>query len=283
MDAPAQRLAYAEHLPDPRLADHVACYWTYLGTAAPRVEAEPVVPDGAIDLLFDLTDGTGLLVGAMTRPVRVARSGSRALLGVRFRSGAGAAWTGPPAGEVTDRSIPLRAADRGLATWGEQLAEAPTEPAALELLDRLLLARRAARDPTPDPRVLVVARRLRGSRALPRVDVMARWAELGRRQLERRFRAEVGLSPKQAVGVERLRRAILLLLSGSCDPLAGVALRSGYYDQAHFGREFRRLADETPTAFRERRRASHDAFVQDESGADRYCGATDNLRPNGEP
>jgi transcriptional regulator GlxA family with amidase domain len=57
----------------------------------------------------------------------------------------------------------------------------------------------------------------------------------------------VGLSPKTAARVIRFDRALGLLRGGV--PLAEVAAACGYYDQAHFTREFRALAETTPGRF----------------------------------
>ncbi|MCV2394590.1 AraC family transcriptional regulator [Actinotalea sp. M2MS4P-6] len=71
--------------------------------------------------------------------------------------------------------------------------------------------------------------------------------------LERRMRAVYGLSPQQHVLRTRVDRAAALL-STSDLPLAEVAVRSGFYDQAVLTRTFGRLTGETPAQFRRRAR-----------------------------
>ncbi len=48
----------------------------------------------------------------------------------------------------------------------------------------------------------------------------------------------------------RLGAALALLRAGPELPLGRVALRAGYYDQAHFNREFARLVGVAPGAWR---------------------------------
>jgi AraC-like DNA-binding protein len=71
------------------------------------------------------------------------------------------------------------------------------------------------------------------------------------RHLAARFRAETGLSPKEAARVIRFDRARRVLLrrnaSGQRGLLADLAADCGYYDQAHLAREFRDLAGCPPS------------------------------------
>lgn len=67
------------------------------------------------------------------------------------------------------------------------------------------------------------------------------------RHLTNRFRAEIGLRPKEAARVARFDQARRQLYAGV--PLSDVAARAGYFDQAHLNREFRALAGVPPRAW----------------------------------
>jgi AraC-like DNA-binding protein len=62
------------------------------------------------------------------------------------------------------------------------------------------------------------------------------------------FRAEVGLSPKAYARVRRLQAALRLM---GVDGAGGARIVAdvGYFDQAHFVREFRSFAAMTPTQY----------------------------------
>ena len=61
--------------------------------------------------------------------------------------------------------------------------------------------------------------------------------------------AEIGMGPKVAARIARMRRAISLLgVSG--EPLAQVALIAGFSDQAHMTREFALLKAPSPARIR---------------------------------
>lgn len=82
------------------------------------------------------------------------------------------------------------------------------------------------------------------------------------RYLTDRFRAEVGLRPKEAARVARFDRARRALTRTS--RLADVAAQLGFSDQSHLVREFRAFAGCTPTRWL----ADEFGFVQDLSATD---------------
>jgi AraC-like DNA-binding protein len=94
-------------------------------------------------------------------------------------------------------------------------------------------------------------RRLRESRGAVSVAGLAAETGWSARHLSAQFRAETGLSPKEAARVMRFDRARRALLrccaAGQRDPLASLAAECGYYDQAHMAREFRDLAGCPPS------------------------------------
>lgn len=69
------------------------------------------------------------------------------------------------------------------------------------------------------------------------------------RQCERLFGRLVGLSPRRFNRVARFQFATRRLLDRTGERLTEIALEAGYYDQAHFGREFRRLVSMAPSAY----------------------------------
>jgi methylphosphotriester-DNA--protein-cysteine methyltransferase len=72
-----------------------------------------------------------------------------------------------------------------------------------------------------------------------------------RRQLERKFLKQVGMSPKQLSKVIRLQTALKLLLNQQSERLTDIAYESEYYDQAHFIKDFKDITGTTPNQFLE--------------------------------
>ena len=129
----------------------------------------------------------------------------------------------------------------------EQLLETADWGSRFDLVERALAVRLAEAEPPPAD-IEWAWRRLRRSEG--RLSVTELAAEIGcsRKHLATRFREHVGLPPKLLARMLRFRHASDLLGSGSPMSLAEIAVRCGYYDQAHMDRDFRDFAATTPTA-----------------------------------
>ncbi|MBN9528592.1 MAG: AraC family transcriptional regulator [Alphaproteobacteria bacterium] len=141
----------------------------------------------------------------------------------------------------------------------EQLQAARDWSRRFDLLDRHLAPRLAAGS-KPNPTVAWAWRRLRETGGLISITELAADIGWSRKHLATQFRDHVGLAPKAVARLMRLGAAVRALDGGGPAPeLSGLALDCGYYDQAHFIHDFRRLTGLTPTAYL-RRRADDDGI-----------------------
>ena len=177
---------------------------------------------------------------------------------------------GLPAGQLRGRVVDLvDVLGPGAARLVHQLHATPDWAVRFGLLDDALLARLADRrwDAAPGratvpPEVQEAWRVILATDGTVPVTSVAAHVGWGRRHLGERFRAAVGLTPKEAARVARFERAQRLLRTRSV-PLAQVAADSGYADQPHLAREWRSLTgDNITTWVREEL-----PFVQDGSRA----------------
>jgi len=74
------------------------------------------------------------------------------------------------------------------------------------------------------------------------------------RTLQRLFRRYVGVGPKWTLQRYRLHDAVTLIDTGAVDDLAELAASLGWYDQAHFTREFTSLVGMPPAKYAARSR-----------------------------
>ena len=130
-----------------------------------------------------------------------------------------------------------------------RLTELPDWGARFRYLDGQLLgmlrSRRLAR---PAPEVEHAWELLTRSGGQVRVSALAREVGWSRRHLLARFRAEYGVTPKEAAMIARFDRARRMIDGGL--PAAVVAHRCGFSDQQHLARDWRRMAGRTIVAHR---------------------------------
>ena len=149
----------------------------------------------------------------------------------------------------------------------DRLRAAADWPSRFAVIDEMLLRRLGPGRPPVAPEIVYACGRLLGAP----VAVSAVAAEVGwsGRYLTDRFRAEVGLRPKEAARVARFDRARRALTAdaltaggltatggptatgglASTARLADVAAAHGFADQSHLVREFRAFAGCTPSAW----------------------------------
>jgi AraC-like DNA-binding protein len=168
--------------------------------------------------------------------ISVTPFGARALFGV-------------PAGAMAGEVVHL---DELLGTTAHELADRLAATASwdrrFDILDEVLLRATELGDATaPPPEVVEAWRRLVATGG--GIEIAGLAAEVGwsRRHFGERFRSEIGLPPKVAARVLRFERARHLLAMPTRPSLSAVAVACGYYDQAHFNREFLEITGWTPT------------------------------------
>ncbi|MFC3964655.1 helix-turn-helix domain-containing protein [Nocardia jiangsuensis] len=151
--------------------------------------------------------------------------------------------------ELADRTVgPAELFGRDGRELPERMVAQRDSASRFALLDALF-GRATADGPEPDPEVVYTWHTLQRSGGTAGIGEIR--AEIGwsRARLARRFRAQIGLTPKAAARVIRFGRAAALLRAPDPQPLAAIAFSCGYADQAHFTRDFREFAGRPPSTW----------------------------------
>jgi AraC-like DNA-binding protein len=185
--------------------------------------------------------------GIRTARDRKTIDGAGRVVGVKFRPGAFQPFFGRSVHQLTNRVLPIAAV---FGRAGDALADAvraePREPFAVM---EAFLRERA---PAPDPNLDVLARIVRtmlDDPAVVRVDELAARHAMSPRTLQRLFRRYVGVSPKWVLQRYRLHEAAERIAEGRDGDWAATALELGYFDQAHFIRDFKALVGASPAQY----------------------------------
>jgi AraC-like DNA-binding protein len=194
-----------------------------------------------------------LVHSVVTRRFVVDLVGAGRVTAAKFHPGGFSAFTG------------ARPARNGVALLGPEvgvtadvllrdvLAEDDDESRA-RVLDAAL-APNAPAPPAAYLDLLELLGHMAGDRGLVRVDQVARLAGRSARSVQRLFASYVGVSPKAVLARYRLQDAAAAIDAGQVDDLASLASSLGWFDQAHFSRDFRAVVGMPPSAYLARAQA----------------------------
>lgn len=239
---------YVEQSPDPQLAPMIYCYWQ-LASNQPLTQpfVYRVVADGCIDLFVDLTvPANAFIMGMSTTYTEFSLADSFNYVGIRFLPTAFPLLYRVGAAQLTNRVETLRDVVPNVAgPLTELLASHTALDAIRPLLDRFFVRQFSIANPNPDRRLgKAIAAILSGGGTLNVLSELD--AALSHRQLSRLFQFYIGDTPKVFSRIVRFQHVL------QAKPLVQ-ALRQdkifynlGYYDQAHFIREFKTLYGQTP-------------------------------------
>lgn len=226
--------------PGPVLTRYVEWYWSVRWDmrGEPPYRAE-VLPYPSVNVTFERTEsGTGGFVnGVYTSKYIRELSGVGETFGIRFRAGGFGAFTGLAVGAFRDTAVPLLEVLPEAAGLTERVLDAPTEHARRAVVENFFAERRVAADPTYEL-VLTLIDAMARDQELTRVDQLTERFGVPMRTLQRMFRRYVGAGPKWVLRRYRLQDGAELLARGRTEDLAALAAELGYFDQAHFSREF---------------------------------------------
>jgi AraC-like DNA-binding protein len=256
------RWEYAIGRPHPSLRAHVREYSGWAEQmAAPLVRREPPTEDvpviinfGAPVRLYDQqdqsrwTDYGSFTTGAYDTFVLVGSTGPSAGLQVNLSILGARLFLGRPLRELRNRAVELEDVfGRDARRLTRELYDARSWDARFGILDRELTGRiLTAR--TPSAAVLCAWSRLVATGGRASIGQIVSDVGCSQKHLIAQFREEIGLSPKTLGRVLRFGRAVRIIKErGGAVTLTEVALDCGYYDQAHFSRDFRAFAGVTPT------------------------------------
>lgn len=246
----------------PELDRWVEWYWsvrwdlpggtTYLSEVIPHPALHLTVESGG-DARHGFRMPAALLHGVVTSRFRFRLSGAGSVFGVKFRPGGFGAFTGLDVGTSLGKVLDLREFFGDAADALRDCVLEADQAGRPALVDAFLLARRPGPDARYDQLLAVVADML-GDRTLTRVEDVTERHGIPLRTLQRLFRRYVGVGPKWTLQRYRLHDAVTLIDTGAVDDLAELAASLGWYDQAHFTREFTSLVGMPPAKYAARSR-----------------------------
>lgn len=182
---------------------------------------------------------TTLVHGVVERVFRTTICEQGWVVGARFKPGGFTARFGGDASRMTGRVQPV---DAGLFGAPVQLED--DVAAAAEHLDRLIA--RGGRSDDIYPALTALVDRIRDDSDIHRVEQVMGHSPWSERTTQRVFRRYVGIPVKWVLCRYRLQNAALEIETDPGLDFADLAVRLGWYDQAHFINDFRQMLGSTP-------------------------------------
>ena len=259
-------MQYRRYTPAAPLSTFVGCIWYSEGMQGSHAR-ERLLPNGESCIVFDLrekprrifdandpceheTYEPAVFCGARADSFVIETSQQERVVGIQFRPGGAFPFLSMPADEVAHSSFALDHAWPGHgAEIREQLMSAKSVDAMFLVLETALLSRLArfssgARG-AGHPAVHFAIGGFGGRRSSSVSEVADRVGLSSRRFIEL-FRRQTGLTPKVYQRVRRFQQVLHALRGSSDRQWTDLALRCGYYDQAHFIHDFREYSGLTP-------------------------------------
>lgn len=251
-EAAARKFDLKLYAPSPALADWIEHYWTLawdLRDDAPF--SQQVLSYPSINLTLENENGAshaevyGVPRGTFTRTL----TGHGECFSVKFRPGGFFPFWRQSAARLTGRRIPLAEI---FGEPGERLAglltAVPAAEARLAAMERWLLDLAPARDESAELAGRIV-QNAASDRGLLHVEAMAGRHGMSVRTLQRLLGRYIGVSPKWILQRFRLQEAAERIRQEKLQDWAGLSMELGYYDQAHFTRDFKAVVGVPPEAY----------------------------------
>lgn len=172
--------------------------------------------------------------------------GQDQVFGIKFKPGGFYPFCRQPVATLADRSVDVTAC---FGAAGADLAQRVLATSGFEAMCAIAQAFLLRHLPAADAQVARVSsllERIAQDTTIVSVDDVLALGHLNKRGMQRLFQKYVGASPKWVIQRYRLHEAIAQVQAGKTLSWSALALELGYFDQAHFVRDFRQLVGMAP-------------------------------------
>lgn len=255
-------MEYREYEPSERLSPFIKYYWT-LDSADddPPHARERIFPDGCPELIFNYSDvftkfdGNGspqtqhhnIIHGQIRNFIELEGTGKVRMLSVRFLPFGLRPFVDFDVDSITDASINVRDAWTDGQDFEDRIAKCATNVQRISVIEDFLLNKldMTKYDQVVDKCVNAIS----DSCGNLSIEQLSERFHVSARHLERRFLKSVGLSQKAFSRIVRFNRALHLIEQQDFRTFTNVAYEGGFYDQAHFIRDFKDLTGLNPKQY----------------------------------
>jgi AraC-like DNA-binding protein len=213
-----------------------------LGEPARLSDSDPSVPS----VVF----ADGWFMGVWTRRFFIEYPARVRLVGVHFKPWGISPFVDMPASELRNRWVLVDAVwRRSLDRIRNQVGEMTSAAEALRVVEAELRSRLAEAPSRGLNLVQHIGGCLETSHGAVPVGALTEVAGVSGNHLATQFKSHVGVTPKRLARIYRFAQLILSVDTLRPVDWSELALMAGYFDQAHFGKEFKDFTGHTPTEY----------------------------------
>ncbi len=251
-------MKYARFIPDIRLQSLVDCYWLVEGH---DTEVQKVVPDGCPELIFHFGDpyeiGNGkglaeiqepcLVAGQLDRPIYLRPTGKSGVLGIKFKPLGLWRMFGTDMHLLTNYAYSLSDVIPSVfENLTQRLRQSSSQKDRISQVEDVLLG--YAIKAKPENELDLVIETIQSSKGQITLSGLAHHFNISNRKIERLFHQRVGISAKRYSRLIRFT-SVFSLIQKPAMTKAEASYLAGYFDQAHFNRDFHQFTGESPEIY----------------------------------
>lgn len=257
-------MTYRNLIPVPPLSIFVESIW-YYDDYKPTHSRDKLLPDGAVEIIFDLTEESKMLfddvvgntgtafkrswISGERTAYLIIQSAHAKMMGIRFRPGGAFPFLKFPVSELSNQVVNLDLVIGSHATRiREMLLCAPTIDGKLKVLENSLFEL-ANNNLNPHNWIHQAINQLLISPQVWSIRDLADKMGFSQKHLISQFDKHVGLSPKVFSRVMKFQKVLQRIEMQKEIDWATVAYQCGYYDQAHFIKEFKVFSGINPSQY----------------------------------
>lgn len=248
LEAGEKKFSLTRHEPAEELRFFIQRYWIVSWDLRGQDPyRQDVLPHPCVNLVFD--KGKTAVFGVSKGKFSYLLQGKGRVFGVKFKPGAFYPFLQSPVSRLYGRSIDVREVfDIDVNALEQTILSQKTEAGAVELANQFFCDHLPEHDENV-ARVNRIVEEIKSERKITRVDDVVDRFHINKRTLQRLFNQYVGVSPKWVIKRYRLHEAAEHMAKGGMIDWPHLAFALGYFDQAHFIKDFKSLVGISPQAY----------------------------------
>jgi AraC-like DNA-binding protein len=247
-DAGKQRFKLSRYEPAEELRLYIQHYWvTEWDLRGQEPYRQVILSHPNVNLIFE--PGLTRIYGVTVKTSSYLLQGHGSVFAVKYNSGGFYPFWKRPVSGITGRSIELTDAfGEDARSLEDEIIGTKDVSSQVERIDRFFRMRL----PEPDDNVRLInemVAALIAEREILKVEHLANRFDMSTRTLQRLFNRYVGVNPKGVIQRYRLHEVAEKIEDGEAIDWIKLSLDMGYYDQAHFIKDFKAILGRSPEEY----------------------------------